>query len=194
MSVRRALEEAGIPPADLHGLPSSEKRFPDGAQYRFEIPSTEGPRCLDAVLDEADRLDVPIHRISQGSGVFLLTDAELERILQAAAEAGARSAAYVLLRLPYEVKDLFREWLDGHEPLKAKHVISRIHSMRGGRDNDPRWTHRLRGEGEYADLLARRFTAACRRFGLNQRGREMPLRTDLFIAPRAGEPQLDLGL
>jgi hypothetical protein len=87
VSVRRALEEAGIPPADLHALPTSEKRFPDGAQYRFEIPSTEGPACLDAVLDEADRLDVPVHRISQGSGVFLLTDAELDEMAATAAAA-----------------------------------------------------------------------------------------------------------
>jgi hypothetical protein len=87
VTVRRALEELGLPPGDLHALPTSEKRFPDGAQYRFEIPSTEGPRCLEAVLDEADRLDVPIHRISQGSGVFLLTDAELDELAATAAAA-----------------------------------------------------------------------------------------------------------
>jgi hypothetical protein len=87
VSVRRALEELGLPAGDLHALPTSEKRFPDGAQYRFEIPSTEGPRCLDAVLEEADRLDVPIHRISQGSGVFLLTDAELDELAATAAAA-----------------------------------------------------------------------------------------------------------
>jgi hypothetical protein len=87
VSVRRALEELGLPAGDLHALPTSEKRFPDGAQYRFEIPSTEGPRCLDAVLEEADRLDVAIHRISQGSGVFLLTDAELDELAATAAAA-----------------------------------------------------------------------------------------------------------
>ena len=87
MDVRSALESVGLPPGDLHALPTSAKRFPDGAQYRFEIPSTEGPRCLDAVLEEAERLEVPIHRISQGSGVFLLTDAELDEIARAAAAA-----------------------------------------------------------------------------------------------------------
>jgi hypothetical protein len=87
MSVRRALEQLGLPAADLHGLPTSEKRFPDGAQYRIEIPSTEGPRCLDAVLEEADRLEVPVHRVSQGSGVFLLTDAELDEVAATAAAA-----------------------------------------------------------------------------------------------------------
>ena len=87
MSVRRALEDLGLPPTDLHDLPTSGKRFPDGAQYRFEIPSTEGPRCLEAVLEESERLDVPVHRISQGSGVFLLTDAELDEIVAIAAAA-----------------------------------------------------------------------------------------------------------
>jgi len=87
VSVRRALEDLGLPPTDLHDLPTSGKRFPDGAQYRFEIPSTEGPRCLEAVLEESERLDVPVHRISQGSGVFLLTDAELDEIVAIAAAA-----------------------------------------------------------------------------------------------------------
>ena len=87
MSVRDALERIGLPPGDLHGLPTSEKRFPDDAHYRVEIPSTEGPRCLEAVLDEAARLDVPVHRVSQGSGVFMLTDAELDELVATAAAA-----------------------------------------------------------------------------------------------------------
>jgi hypothetical protein len=87
VSVRSALEELGLPPADLHALPTSAKRFPDGAQYRFEIPSTEGPRCLEAVLEEAGRLDVLVHRVSQGSGVFMLTDAELDEFVVLAAAA-----------------------------------------------------------------------------------------------------------
>lgn len=86
-STREFLESLGLPPADLHGLPASTKRFPDGAQYRVEIPSTEGPRCLAAVLEEAERLDVRVHRVSQGSGVFLQTDAELDELARAAAEA-----------------------------------------------------------------------------------------------------------
>jgi Peptidase family U32 len=79
-TTRELLEEAGLPGADLHELPTSAKRFPDGAQYRVEIPSTEGPRCLEAVLEEAKRLDVRVHRVSQGSGVFLLTDSELDEV------------------------------------------------------------------------------------------------------------------
>jgi peptidase U32-like protein len=87
-AVRSSLEAAGLPTKDLADLPDSELRFPDGAQYRLEIPSTEGPACLAAVLQEAERLDVPVHRVSQGSGVFMLTDAELrEMVTMAAASA-----------------------------------------------------------------------------------------------------------
>lgn len=84
---RDFLGSLGLPPGDLHDLPTSSKRFPDGAQYRIEIPSTEGPRCLEAVLEEAARLKVPVHRVSQGSGVFMLTDAELDEIVTSAAAA-----------------------------------------------------------------------------------------------------------
>jgi DNA repair photolyase len=156
-------------------------------------PRTASPAGRLRAIRRLSEAGIPV-TVMVAPVIPVLTDAELERILQAAAEAGARSAGYVLLRLPYELKDLFREWLEEHEPLKAKHVISRIHAMRGGRDNDPRWEHRFRGEGEYADLLARRFEAACRRFGLNQRDRQTTLRTDLFVAPRSAGPQLDLGL
>src|SRR5256714_10247922 len=76
-----------LPPGELNELPDSAKRFPDGAQYRIEIPSTEGPRCLEAVLEEAARLDVPVHRVSQGSGVFLHTDGELDEMAMLAADA-----------------------------------------------------------------------------------------------------------
>jgi Peptidase family U32 len=83
---RDFLHSIGLPPGDLNDLPDSEKRFPDGAQYRIEIPSTEGPKCLDAVLEEAIRLGVRVHRVSQGSGVFLQTDAELDAMARTAAE------------------------------------------------------------------------------------------------------------
>jgi hypothetical protein len=84
---REFLRSMGLPPGDLGELPESKVRFPDGAQYRIEIPSTEGPRCLEAVLDEAERLDVRVHRVSQGSGVFMLTDAELDEMARIAADA-----------------------------------------------------------------------------------------------------------
>jgi hypothetical protein len=94
MSIRDALEQLGLPPADLHELPTSAKRFPDGAHYRVEIPSVEGPRCLDAVLDEADRRDVPVHRVSQGSGVFMLTDNELDEFVALAAAANVELSLF----------------------------------------------------------------------------------------------------
>jgi hypothetical protein len=84
---RLFLRSTGLPGGDLHELPTSDKRFPDGAQYRVEIPSTEGPRALEAVVDEAERLDVRVHRVSQGSGVFMLSDAELDEMAQLAVAA-----------------------------------------------------------------------------------------------------------
>lgn len=96
-----------------------------------------------------------------------LNDAEIEALLGEIAAAGARSAGYVLLRLPYEVKDLFQEWLSAHYPLRAGHVMSLLRQSRGGRANDPRFGTRMRGEGVYADLIAQRFTNACRRLGLS---------------------------
>ncbi len=84
---RDFLRSIDLPPGDANDLPDSAKRFPDGAQYRIEIPSTEGPRCLEAVLEEAARLDVTVHRVSQGSGVFMLTDDELDHTARLAADA-----------------------------------------------------------------------------------------------------------
>jgi Peptidase family U32 len=91
---RRFLESIGLPRGDLHELPTSAKRFPDGAQYRVEIPSTEGVRCLEAVLEESERLDVRIHRVSQGSGVFLQTDAELDELARLAADANVEVSLF----------------------------------------------------------------------------------------------------
>src|SRR6478736_1335282 len=87
MTVRDFLRSTGLPADDLHDLPDSAKRFPDGAQYRIEIPSTEGPRCLEAVLEQAAALCVRVHRVSQGSGVFMQTDAELDALATLAADA-----------------------------------------------------------------------------------------------------------
>ena len=84
-SARDVLRSMGLPAGDLHDLPDSAKRFPDGAQYRVEIPSTEGPESLRAVLEEAGRRSVPVHRVSQGSGVFLHTDSELNEMAGIAA-------------------------------------------------------------------------------------------------------------
>ena len=100
-----------------------------------------------------------------------LTDSELEPILEAVAKSGAYSASYTLLRLPWEVKDIFRAWLEEHFPLKAAHVMSRVHEMRGGRDNDPNFGTRMTGQGLFAQLLAQRFDKACKRLNLNTEDR-----------------------
>ncbi|RME35067.1 MAG: radical SAM protein, partial [Gammaproteobacteria bacterium] len=98
----------------------------------------------------------------------MLNDSQLEAVLEAAAGAGAREAAYVMLRLPLEVAELFQAWLEEHFPERAARVMNRVRDLRGGRDNDPRFGHRMRGEGVYADLLRQRFARACRRLGLNR--------------------------
>jgi hypothetical protein len=93
-ATRAFLESIGLPPGDLYALPDSEKQFRDGAQYRVEVPSVEGPACLEAVLEEAERLDVRVHRVSQGSGVFLQTDDELDRMARIAAEASVEVSLF----------------------------------------------------------------------------------------------------
>jgi DNA repair photolyase len=122
-----------------------------------------------------------------------LNDHEIESILTEAAQAGAQWAGYVLLRLPYEIKDLFREWLAEHFPQRAAHVMSLIRAMRDGRDNDPRFGTRMRGTGPYAQLLRERFRIACNRLELNARSRET-LNTAIFVSPAPDGPQLRLGL
>jgi DNA repair photolyase len=97
-----------------------------------------------------------------------LNDKDMEQTLERAWKAGARKAGYILVRLPFEVKDLFRAWLDAHFPLKAARIMSQINQMRGGRDNDPQFGSRMSGKGLYADLLAQRFDKACRRLGFDR--------------------------
>lgn len=93
----------------------------------------------------------------------VLNDPELEQILETVREAGARTAGYVMLRLPHEVKDLFRDWLQRHRPLQAEHVMNRVRDLRGGRDNDSSFGQRMRGSGPFADLIEQRFRRALRR-------------------------------
>ncbi|RQU47896.1 radical SAM protein [Burkholderia cenocepacia] len=119
-----------------------------------------------------------------------LTDHDMEKILAAAKEAGAKHAAYIALRLPLEVADLFQEWLDTHHPLKAKHVMSLVRQMRGGKNYDANFETRMRGTGLYADLLEQRFKKACAKIGLNQERK--PLTTALFRRPVRPSPQMSL--
>jgi DNA repair photolyase len=124
-----------------------------------------------------------------------LNDKTMEHVLEAAAAVGAEDAAYVIMRLPNELKDLFKEWLAAHYPQRAQHVISIVHQMRGGRDNDPRFGTRMSGTGNYADLIAKRFDIACRKYGLNEHGagrRRAELDCSLFSPPSANTGQLAL--
>jgi DNA repair photolyase len=119
-----------------------------------------------------------------------LNESEIERILETAAAAGVREAGYVLLRLPLEVRDVFVEFLEREYPDRAKHVMSVIRSMRGGKDYDSAWGERMRGTGPYAWQIGRRFEMAAKRLGLNQE--KLKLRTDLFVPPKPETDQLDL--
>ena len=111
-----------------------------------------------------------------------LNDKDMETVLEAVSEAGARTAGYTLLRLPWEVRELFKDWLERHYPLKATRVMARIREMRGGRENDPNFGSRMKGEGQFAELLRKRFDIACRRLGLNA-GERNRLDTTRFRRP-----------
>ncbi len=119
-----------------------------------------------------------------------LNDSEIERILDAAAHAGAKEASYVLLRLPLEVRDLFREWLMANYPDRYRHVFTLIRDMRGGRDYDSQWGTRMKGTGPMAWMIGRRFEIACEKLGLNKR--RSKLTTDHFIKPKRSGQQLSL--
>jgi len=117
-----------------------------------------------------------------------ITDHELEAIVAAAAEANARGVMFLPVRLPHEVAPLFRAWLDAHYPERAAKVMATIRSLRGGRDNDPNFFSRHRGQGPWADLLRTRFDIACKRNGFPRP--RSPLRRDLFRPPEGDQMRL----
>ncbi len=154
-------------------------------------PRAASPQARLRVISELAHAGVPVG-ILAAPLIPAVNDAELEQLLSAAAAAGATRAGYVLLRLPYEVKDLFRAWLEQHMPLRAQHVMSLVQQARGGRDNDPRFGMRMRGTGPWADMLRARFELARKRLGLNA-DRDAGLDTGRFCPPRSNG-QLDLAL
>ncbi|HEX4268086.1 MAG TPA: PA0069 family radical SAM protein [Steroidobacteraceae bacterium] len=158
---------------------------------RVMEPQTASPRARLEAVRRLNESGVPTG-VMVAPVIPVLTDHEMEAILEAAAEAGARWAGYVLLRLPHEVKDLFREWLAAHYPDRADHVMSVVRQMRGGKDYDSSFGTRMRGTGAFAELLRSRFQIACRRVGLGT-GRHQPPNTALFRPPSSG-PQLALDL
>jgi DNA repair photolyase len=124
-----------------------------------------------------------------------LTDKSIEEVLEAAAAAGATMAGWIMLRLPNEVRPLFKEWLAAHYPERAGHVISIVRQVRGGHENDPRFGSRMSGSGNFAELIAQRFDIACRRFGLNSEDDHMASRGELdcsLFRPPARGPQMAL--
>lgn len=110
-----------------------------------------------------------------------INEPELERLVAAAAEAGAQAAFCVVLRLPWEVSPLFRQWLAAHFPERAARVMARVQEMRGGRDNDARFGSRMRAEGVWAELLRQRFHKASARHGLSRE--RLPLDFSRFVPP-----------
>lgn len=158
-------------------------------KYMLE-PRTGAPQARLHVIRELTNAGIPV-TVMAAPMIPMINDMELENILKLAAEAGAKQAAYTFVRLPYEVKDLFKEWLAKHFPERAEHVMSLIRQMRGGKENDSTFGKRMRGEGEFADLLANRFKIACKRFNLNIT-RFSALDTTQFISPNSSNKQIDM--
>jgi DNA repair photolyase len=154
---------------------------------RYLEPRTAAPQRRFQAIRTLAAAGVPVG-INVAPVIPFLTDHEMETLLDTARTMGATNAGYVLLRMPWELKALFRNWLEQHFPLKAAHVLSRVQDMRGGRENDPNFGTRMVGEGVFAELLRQRFLKACQRFGLNSGGRRLmtTLDTRQFAVP--GKP------
>src|ERR1700760_615692 len=161
-----------------------DRRLARAMEPRAGTPS----RRLQAIQGLADA-GIPAG-VMFAPAIPALNDAEMEAVLTAAADAGARSAGYVLLRLPLEIKDLFREWLEAEVPGRAKHVMALVRSMRGGKDYDSQWNTRMRGTGPYAEIMAKRFHMAVKKLGLNQSSK--PLAINNFRRPPRIGDQLSL--
>jgi DNA repair photolyase len=144
---------------------------------RLEPRAASPQRRVDALRALASA-GVPCG-VMVGPVIPALTDKSMEEVLEAAAAAGASMAGWIMLRLPNEVRPLFKEWLAHHYPQRAEHVISIVRQVRGGRENDPRFGSRMSGSGNFADLIARRFEIACRRLGLNSEENHMASRGGL---------------
>jgi DNA repair photolyase len=154
----------------------------------MEPRASTPPKRLDAIR-QLTEVGIPT-AVMFAPVIPALNDEEMEHVLEAAKAAGARSAGYVLLRLPLEIKDLFREWLEANVPDRAKHVMSLVRSMRGGKDYDANWNTRMRGTGPYAEMLSRRFHLAVKRLGFNAEHR--PLDVSQFKRPAHVGEQLAL--
>jgi DNA repair photolyase len=161
----------------------------DAGLSRKMEPRVATPVRRLAAIRRLSDAGVPV-RVMVAPVVPGLTDHEVEPILQAAKDAGAVAASFISLRLPREVSALFQDWLARHYPDRAAKVMGRVREMHGGLDYDPQFGKRMRGEGPWADLMARRFSVAARRLGLD--GVQPKLRRDLFARPAKPGDQLAL--
>jgi DNA repair photolyase len=150
-------------------------------------PRATSPAKRIAAIRTLTDAGIPVF-VSMAPVIPAVTDHEIEHILEKAAEAGARGAFFLPVRLPHEVAPLFRAWLETHFPDRAGKVMATIQSIRGGRDNDPNFHTRMRGQGPWAELLRTRFHIAAKRFGLD--GERLRLRTDLFRPPAGPQGEL----
>ncbi|APX11385.1 PA0069 family radical SAM protein [Tateyamaria omphalii] len=152
-------------------------------------PRAPNPKRRLTMIRRLAEAGIPV-RIMASPMVPALTDPELEAILDAGKQAGARTASWIMLRLPREVSPLWQEWLAVHNPDRTGRVMSKLRDMHGGRDYDARWGHRMRGTGAYAELVQHRFKIALKRLGLRETA--PPMRTDLFRPPAQDSAQLSL--
>ncbi len=152
----------------------------DGKLAREMEPRASTPMKRLAALEILAKAGIPTV-VMMGPIIPGLNDAEIENILKAARNSGVREAGYTMLRLPLEVKDIFKDWLEKTYPDKAQRVMALVKSTRGGNDNDPNFGSRMTGQGPYAWTIGRRFQLACQRLGLNEN--RVKLRTDLFNRP-----------
>jgi DNA repair photolyase len=174
---------------DLVSVMISVTTLDDGLKRILE-PRTAAPARRLATIRRLARADVPVGALV-APVIPAINDHEIERILEAVAEADASSAAQILLRLPHEVAPIFRDWLDEHFPGRARKVMNLLRGARGGRENDPRFGARMRGEGPMADLLLRRFRRSCENLGLVV-GELRNLDVTRFRPPPADASQLPL--
>jgi DNA repair photolyase len=155
-------------------------------------PRTASPAARLRVIEQLSAAGIPVG-VLVAPVIPAITDHEIEDILSAAKAAGASRAGYVLLRLPHELKIIFRDWLAEHYPDRAKHVMSLINQSRGGKDYDSQFGTRMRGTGPYAELLRTRFDLAKRKLGFAGAEERYELNTQLFRPPTPATPQLTLG-
>jgi DNA repair photolyase len=152
----------------------------DPVTHRKLEPRAPRPAKRLAAIRALSAAGIPVHA-SLSPMIPAINDHEIEALVEAAAEAGARSVSHIPVRLPYEVAPLFREWLGEHYPDRADKVMNQIRDIRGGADNDPDFGSRMRGQGAFAALIRTRFEKARKRFGLE--GGRINLRKDLFVPP-----------